>query len=422
MIMWIVAIVLVALTAAMGYRQGAVRAAISAAGLIVAAILAMPLAPTFQFVFNFIHVHPVVEKFIAPLIAFVVVSIVFKIIGAFVHKKVEYHYRYHATDAHRAFWERMHRRVGACVGALNGLIYFFIFAIYIYVAGYFAIQTGGDESGNKVLSFVAKSAQDMKDTSMDKVVAPFNPAPPKYFETSDLLGMLYHNRGLRERLYNYPVFAAMAERPLFREMGADKGLQASIEGGAKLSELLENPKVQEVVTNTELYSEFMAVDIADLRQYLETGVSPKFSEEKILGRWAFDIDSTLQANKRRNNDIGASQWTRLQRELQDRFKGSELTTFFDNKAALVLSPGIEGKTSPMVPRGVLPNRQTNYVALWLNTNATFSASGKWSGAAPNYLITLGNKNGSATSEAKVANNRVAFKFEGNDVVYEKIPD
>jgi hypothetical protein len=422
MIMWIAAIVLVALTVSIGYRQGAIRAAVSFVGLIIAAFLAMPLAPMFNFIFGFVKVHPVVAEFLKPLIAFILVSVVFKAVGAFLFRKVDYHYRYHVPDAQRAFWERMHRRVGASVGALNGVVYFFVFALLIYVSGYFAIQTGGDESGSKVLSFIADSAKSMKDTGMDKVIAPFDPAPKKYHEVSDLLGMLYHNRGLRERLYNYPVFATMSERPLFKDMGADKGLQNMIEGGTKLSDLLENAKVQEVVTNQEIYTELMEIDRADLRAYLETGVAPKFADEKILGRWAYDFHSTLQANKRGKTDIGASTWSRLAKELEQRMKDSRLTTYHDNKAVLELSPAMEGKASPKVARGVLRSGQTNFVNLWLDADPSYSATGKWSGANPNYLISLGNQKGTKTSEARIANNRIAFKFEEKDLVFERIPD
>jgi hypothetical protein len=350
---------------------------------------------------------------------------VLSIAGAFVFRKVDYHYRYHVSDAHRAYWERMHRRVGAAVGSLNGLAYFFVFALALAVPGYFAVQTGAKESGSKVMSFVASAAEDLQATGMDKVVAPFNPAPDKYYDVSDLLGLLYNNRGLKDRLYNYPVFAAMAERPIFKDLGADQGVQKMIDSGAPLSELLANDKVREVYTNADLYNEFMAMDLKDLRAYLETGVSPKFAEEKILGRWAYDVDTTLQLNKRAKADIAASVWVKLSKELRERYKDALLTTYYDKKAALKLSAAMEGKGSPM--RGVpVPNRpgQTNYVALWLNTNASTSASGTWSGTAPNYAIELNNKGGKHSSAVKMDadNTKLSFTFEGKQVAFERLAD
>jgi hypothetical protein len=422
MIMWIAAIVLMALMVSVGYRQGAIRAAFTFVGILIAMMVAMPMAPLFNFIFKFIHVHPAVPQFVTPLIAFLVVSIVMSIAGAFVFKKVDYHYRYHVSDAHRAFWERMHRRVGAGVGALNGLLYFLVFALFVSVGGYFAIQTGGEESNSKVMKLMAKGAQDLKDTQMDKVVAPFNPAPKKFYEVSDILGLLYHNRGLKQRLYNYPVFASMSERPVFQALGADPGVQKLVDS-APLSELLANEKVQEVYTNADLYNEFMAMDLNDLRQYLQTGASPKFAEEKILGRWAFDVDATLDMNKRTKADMPASVWSRLKRELMDKFKGAEFTAFHDKKAALKISSAVEGKGSPVTPFPAA-NRQTNYIAVWLTTNATYSASGTWSGSAPMYMVELSNKNGKNSSQAKLSENdrRLSFEFEDKELAFDRLPD
>ncbi len=423
MIMWIAAIVLMAMMVSIGYRQGAIRAAFTLIGILLAAVLAMPMAPLFNFIFNFIHVHPAVPQFVTPIIAFLVVSLAVSIAGAFVFRKVDYYYRYKVTDAHRAFWERMHRGVGAAVGSLNGLLYFIVFALVIEVGGYFAVQTGGEESNSKVMWFMAKAGNDLKDTKMDKVVAPFNPAPQKFYEVSDLLGLLYHNRGLKQRLYNYPVFAAMAERPIFQALGSDPGVQKLVDSGT-LSEMLQHEKIQEVYTNADLFNEFMALDLKDVKQYLETGASPKFADERILGRWAYDFDTSLQLNKRSKSDIPASTWYRLKREIADRFKGAQFTAYYDKKVTLTISPAVEGKTSPVQPFGVLPNKQTNYVSVWWNTNATYSASGTWKGSAPTYIVELSNKNGKKSSEAKLTDNnsKLTFEFEGKKVAFDRLPD
>lgn len=423
MIMWIAAVVLIAMMVSIGYQQGAIRAAFTFIGILLAAIFAMPMAPLFNFIFKFVNVHPAVPQFVTPVIAFLVISIVMSVAGAFVFKKVDYHYRYHVSDAHRAFWERMHRRVGAAVGALNGLAYFFVFALVVSVGGYFATQTGGDESNSKVMWFMAKAGRDLSDTRMDKVVGSFNPAPKKFYEVSDLLGLLYHNRGLKQRLYNYPVFAAMAERPMFQALGADTAAQKLLDT-APLSEILQYDKIQEVYTNSAFYDELMAMDLKDLKQYLETGASPKFAEEKILGRWAFDMDTSIQLNKRTKSDMPASTWVRLRREVQDRFKGAQLTAFHDKKVTLKISTAVEGKTSPMTPFGVRPDKTTNYMAVWLNTNATYSANGAWSGSAPSYVFELSNKNGKHTSEVKMdeKSTRISFEFEGKQLAFDRLPD
>jgi len=352
-----------------------------------------------------------------------------------VHRKVDYHYRYNRADAERAVWEVMHRRIGACVGALNGAVYFIAFALIVAVFGYFTIQTGAANSDSKVLSFLGKSAEDLQSTGMDKAVAPFNPASEKYFEFSDTAGLLFHNRSLVDRLYNYPVFAAMAEEPTYKELGKDRELQQMIKGQASLNEILANPKVAEVVSNSDVATRVLDLDFKDLRQYLETGKSEKYAQEKILGRWAYDELSTLQLSKKLKPDVTASVWFRMKNELTQRFDNSEFTAFYDNKAKLVLATNMDGKASPLqaVPvrttrPGATPGAPpvaitvTNFVPQWFITNATYSAVGKWSGTAPNYFVSLGNKNGTATAEGKLQGDQLAFGFEGRALVFRRLPD
>jgi hypothetical protein len=429
MTMWIAALVLVAACAGLGYREGATRAAFTFVAVLLGACLALPLAPAFYWVFNLIGTNnPLYADFGAPVIAFVVVVLVLKALGQFVHRKIDYHYRYQRADAERAVWELMHRRVGACIGVLNGTAYFVVLAILVSVFGYYTIQTGGGENNSKVFAFFGRAAEDLQTWKMDKAVASFNPAKEKYFEGSDIAGLLYHNRPLIDRLYNYPVFAAMAEEPAFKQLGSDKPLQTEIHGQASLNAIFENSKIQQVVSNNPaIISNVLAMDFKDIKEYLETGASPKYSAEKVLGDWAYDPLSTLQLNRELKPDIAASMWFRLKNELTERFASSVFTAFYNNKAKLVLAPNEEGRSSPLraVPIAV-PGRpgqfQTNYVALWFTTNASFSANGKWSGSSPNYLITLGNKNGTATSEGKLDGNKLSFQFEGKALAFTRLGD
>ncbi|HWN94518.1 MAG TPA: hypothetical protein VNT99_05770, partial [Methylomirabilota bacterium] len=372
--------------------------------------------------------NPLYADFGGPILAFLIISVIMTALGQFVHRKIDYHYKYNRHDAERAVWEMMHRRVGACLGALNGTVYFVIIALMVSIFGYFTIQTGGGENESKVLSFLGKAAKDLQETRMDKVVAPFNPASEKYFDASDLAGLLYHNRGLVDRLYNYPVFAAIAEEPAFKNLGQDRDLQRDIRGQMSLNAIFAHPKVQDVVSNNpSVVSNVLTMDFKDLKQYLETGVSPRFASEKILGNWAYDPLASVQLNRQLTPDVAASIWMRLQNELTNRFVNSAFTAFYDNKAKLALAPNMEGRASPLraIPIAI-PTRPgqfvTNYVALWFTTNATTSANGKWSGAAPNYLITLGNRNGTATSEGKVEDNKLAFQFEGKALAFTRLPD
>ena len=427
MIMWIAALVLVAATIAVGYRQGAIRAVFTFVGLVIAAALAVPFGPMFEWIFPLIGLkNPLAPKFGAPVIAFVAISLVFKGIAAFVHRKIEYHYRYNRDDASRAVWEVMQKRVGACIGAMNGLVYFVVFALLVAVFGYSTIQISGTDSNSKVLSFLGRSAEDLKETQMDKVVGSFNPAKSNYFDAADTLGLLYHNRNLIDRLKNYPVFAAMGEQPIYKSLGADKELQALIKNKGSFEEILANPTVREVISNSDIATRVMEIDVLDLKEFLETGVSPKFSQEKLLGRWSFDLPASIQLNKALKPEVPASVWFRVKNELVERFDEAVFTAYHDNTSKFMLATNVDGRGSPFynLPPVRLANGRvvTNSAPRWFTTNALSSATGKWSGSAPNYLITLTSRGGSATVEGTLQDNRLSFQLAGKALSFERIPD
>jgi hypothetical protein len=206
-----------------------------------------------------------------------------------------------------------------------------------------------------------------------------------------------------------------------------------VRGQASLGEILDNPKVSEVVSNTDIATRVMELDFKDLRQYLETGKSEKYSAEKILGRWGYDELATLEYTRKLKPDVTASTWYKVKNEMTSRFDNAVFTAFYDNKAKLVLATNMDGKASPLRPvpvRGTRPGpggvpqtvTVTNYVPEWFFTNATYSAVGKWSGNAPNYFVTLGNKNGTATSEGRLEGERLGFAFENRLLVFRRLSD
>src|SRR5208282_5508278 len=82
MTIWILALVLLASLAALGYRQGAVRVLFSFAGIVFAGLLAAPLGEHFKPLMSHLGIHnPALIWMLGPLEAFVLVLILFKIAG-----------------------------------------------------------------------------------------------------------------------------------------------------------------------------------------------------------------------------------------------------------------------------------------------------------------------------------------------------
>src|SRR6266704_273162 len=141
MTMWLLAVVLLASLAGLGYRQGAIRVCFSFLGILFGAALAVPLGRLLGRLFSPLGIkEPLATWGLAPIIVFVIFSIIFKVAAAAAHHKVDVHYKYHAGDLRLVLWERLNHRLGLCVGLLNGAAYLVLVAFVIYVPSYFTVQ------------------------------------------------------------------------------------------------------------------------------------------------------------------------------------------------------------------------------------------------------------------------------------------
>src|SRR5215471_8497657 len=97
MIIWLLALVLLASLAALGYRQGAIRVAFSLVGILVGIVLAIPLGRLLRPVLSAVGLkNPVEAWLLGPLIVFIIISIAFKIAASAVHHKIDVYFKYKA--------------------------------------------------------------------------------------------------------------------------------------------------------------------------------------------------------------------------------------------------------------------------------------------------------------------------------------
>ena len=124
MTIWLLALLLIASVAALGYRQGGIRVAFSLIGILLGILLAPPLGRLLKGPLGAVGVkNPVLLWVLGPLIVFVLFSIIFKVAALAVHQKVDVFYKYKAGDLRLALWERLNQRTGLCLGLLNGTAY-----------------------------------------------------------------------------------------------------------------------------------------------------------------------------------------------------------------------------------------------------------------------------------------------------------
>jgi hypothetical protein len=100
-----------------------------------------------------------------------------------------------------------------------------------------------------------------------------------------------------------------------------------------LGQILDHPKTQAILGNADILQQLRAIDLKDLRDYLRTGVSEKYQDLPVLGRWELDPYLTLLQEKKRKVGMSSAEM-RLLRYHMEFVKGFKLVVAPDNTAKL----------------------------------------------------------------------------------------
>ena len=297
MTIWILALVLLASLAALGYRQGAIRVLFSFVGIVFAGLLAAPLGEHFRPLMPHLGIHnPALIWMLGPLEAFVLVLILFKIAGSFVHHKTEMHYKYHTDELKFALWERLNRRLGPCLGVLNGTAYFVLICFVLFNFSYSTVQIASSDTQTWATRLINRLGRDLESTGMDKAARAVATLPESYYQTADLAGLLCQNPQLGDRLARYPAFLSLLERDDLKQLAQDSTFTSAFQGGVPIGQLLNDSQVKAILQNNGLINtvwEILQTNMDDLMVYLKTGRSPKYDSENILGYWGFNTATTV---------------------------------------------------------------------------------------------------------------------------------
>jgi len=387
MTIWLLSLLLIASVAAMGYRQGAVRVACSFVGILLGALLAVPLGHLLSRVLPSVGIKdPLWAWALGPIIVFFIISFAAKAGATVLHQKVDVYYKYRAGDLRLALWERLNHRLGGCLGVLNGALYLILLTFVLYVAGYGAVQVATSDNDPRWIRLAARFGRDLQATGLDKVARAIDRLPDTDYKMMDLGGLLYHNSLLQARLSRYPAFLALAERPEFQDIGGDKDLTEAWQRLDPVMTLVENPKVQAVRSNPGLLKELwrtVAPDVDDLITYLEkTGISAKYDDEKILGRWNLDPNLTISLYRRSKPYILPADLQNTKRRVASDYAKVTLVAMPDSQVLLKNLPS--------------------------GTGTTQNQTGQWKQSGAKYDLSIGGKDESVSIE----NDRIVIKRDG----------
>jgi hypothetical protein len=261
----------------------------------------------------------------------------FKIGGMVLHKKIDVYYRYKTGELRFALWERINMRLGICVGVLNGAAYLILISWVIYTVSYWTIQTSAGDADPKKLKLVNRLGKDLEITGMSKVARSVDRTSPAYYDTADIAGIIYNTPLLEARLSRYPAFLGVGEQPPMQALGADNSFTELRMAKKPITALLDHPAAQGVWKNPGLMSAIqkaLVPNLQDLRTYLETGGSPKFDSERLLGRWHVDVNGSIAMLRRSKPNLTSSQMQAIKAGLTAGFKDASFIATPEQQAIL----------------------------------------------------------------------------------------
>ena len=283
-------------------------------------MLAAPLGGLFKHLLAHVGIHNETMAWaIAPILPFFIILFLFKAAGFFVHRKVAVYYKYQAGDLRLALWERLNARVGACVGTLNGTAYIVLVSFAIFNFSYWTVQIMPSDDETRTTKLINHLGQDLQSTGLDKAAHSLVKMPDNFYKVADLAGLICQNlykenstpnAGFVDRLANYPAFISLIERDDVQQLVTSGDFTNAWNSHAPIGQLLNDPTVKTILQNNELINvvwDTVQTNLDDLTVYLKTGKSPKYDGEAILGRWDFNVGTSIAMLRQARPNIPASE-------------------------------------------------------------------------------------------------------------------
>jgi hypothetical protein len=339
MLIWVVAVVLVGGFGLLGHQAGAIRWGIGFVGAILGLALTGVLGGPVGAGLSLMGVKDVVDLAILPgVIVFSLLTLVFLGLGVAAHRPVDLHFKYRSDEPTRAAFERTNQALGLFVGLISGICVLFGVGNYVYRQGYLITQVTSDTGEATAIRYIAQLRTEMESTGWSRTFAAMDNQPAKYYEVSDILGILHANPLVQGRAENYPPFLGLGSQAEFSEIGSDAEFLKMIQGKPALAAVLNHPKAQAVLSSPTLRETFSKVDLKDFRKYLETGVSPQYEDEKILGRWRLDAGTVFTQLKRDRLNLSPADMRAVRAALGPVLSGATMVAYTDGRFSIKITP------------------------------------------------------------------------------------
>ena len=400
MTIWILAVVLLAACIALGHKLGAINAVFTFVGILLAGLLAAPLGGLFKHLLPHVGIHNETMAWaIAPIVPFFVVLGLFKATGFLVQRKVAVYYKYKAGDLRLALWERLNARVGACIGTLNGTAYLVLVSFVIYNFSYWTVQVAPSEDETRTTKLINHLGEDLEGTGLAKVGRSLVTLPDNFYKVADLAGLIAQNPQLGDRLGRYPAFISLIERDDLQQLAQNEDFTNAWNSHAPMGQLLNEPAVQGILQNNDLMdAAWLAIqaNLDDLLVYLKTGKSPKYDAETILGRWDFNVSTTVAMLRQLQPNIPASEMKAIRALWIQSFADTTFVAGGDGQAFLKNLPDFK--------------KQPPALETW---------KGSWSVEGTNYDLSLASNGDNKSMTAQTSGTRLTLKDDKNILIFDR---
>lgn len=401
MTIWILALVLLASLAGLGYRQGVVRVAFSLVGIFISALLAGPLSAPVKPLLPHLGIHnPILVWLLSPFVVFVILLSLFKSAGFFVNRKVEVHFKYHADDMRLILWNRLNHRLGVCLGVVNGLVYLVLISFVIFDFSYWTAQAANSDGEGRSVRLLNQMGRDLESTGMARVARAIDPMPEMYFKAADLAGLLYQNPQLAGRLADYPMFTSLGERDDFKQLGQDADFQTAWKNRSPIGQLVNNANAKAIWRNNDTASLIWGIvqtDLDDLNGYLKTGHSEKYDSEKILGRWDFNVGASVGMLLQVQTKITSNEMKAIRAVWTQAYAQTTFLAGADGQAFLKNLPEFKPDQPPAA-------------ATW---------QGQWKNDDTNYDLSLTGNGGNKSMTAQTDGLRLTIKDDKSTLIFDR---
>jgi hypothetical protein len=297
----------------------------------------------------------------------------------------------------------LNRRLGLCLGVANATAYLVVLALPLFSFSYWTVQLASGDRDPKWMRLINSLGRDMESTGFTKVAAATDAKPQTFYNMADLAGALYCNPLTEARLLLYPGFLTLTERQEFQDIANDNEFTSMWQRHDPIMSFWDYPKTQAILKNSDLLAliwNTAAPNLSDLGTFLESGQSPKFASEGILGRWSFDVNAALISVRRAKPNIAFSEMQKVKAWMTGTFAKTSLVAMTDNHIIL---------------KNVPPLGQTAASGVGLQT-----IQGEWTNLNGKYALALTSGANSQTLSATVEGERMTIKWSLTmDMVFER---